>query len=157
MSIFFLSFLEKNLSVISYLDIRIGEYLSETVLTELARCMGLLSNLHTVQIDITQEVSKWQHIIEQGLKRIFANTFKNHSYPQIRNVFISPLTLDFISSCPEAKRVGFSQWMSPDNLLNIARRFPCLEALDDFGNSIRFDNEQCTIIYFASIISAEFC
>ena len=113
----------------SYLDISIGEYFFDNVVAELARCMSLFPNLHTVQIDIAPGSKRL-------LDKIFQRTFKKYSYPQIRNVFVMSLSLDLLPSCPEAKRVGFIQRSTVGrhwDLSKIAGSCPQLETLDDFG------------------------
>ena len=112
----------------SYLDVFIGEYSAKAVLAELARCLSLFPNLHTVQIDVDQEC-------RLHLEEIFEQTFEKYSYPQIRNVFIMFSSISFVASCPRARRVGFTRNCSSSlcgkKLLRIC---PHLEILEDIGD-----------------------
>ena len=65
----------------SCLDIFIGPYSIETVLAELARCLSLFSNLHTVQIDVDVASSRRRTFGE--FRENLEQTFKKNSYPQI--------------------------------------------------------------------------
>ena len=114
----------------SYLDIFIGEYSIETVLAELARCLSLFPNLHTVQIDVISSPRR------RSLREIFEQTFKKYSYPQIRNVFVMFFSVSFTASCPQARRVGFTQYysMSRSCLQTIKGNCPHLEVLENFGD-----------------------
>ena len=114
----------------SYLDIFIGPYSIETVLAELARCLSLFSNLHTVQIDVGSSSRQ-----RRSFGEIFEQTFQNYSYPQIRNVFVMFISLSFIASCPQARRIGFTRhWRMPGSWLQtILGSCPHLEVLEDFG------------------------
>ena len=117
------------MSVSSYLDIFIGEYSAKTVLPELARCLSLFQNLHTVQIDV-DFISRRSPLME-----IFEQTFKKYSYPQIRNVFIMPLSSSFVASCPQVRRAGFTRNCSMlfPLLKIILHNCPHLEVLEDIG------------------------
>ena len=116
----------------SYLDIFIGEYSFETVLAELARCLCLFLNLHTVQIDV---VTSYRRQISFG--EIFQQTFKNYSYPQIHNVFVMFFSVSFVASCPQARRVGFTRdcLFSLRCTKGILNNCPHLEVLDDIGDA----------------------
>ena len=96
----------------SYIDIFIGEYSFKTVLAELARCLSLFQNLHTVQIDVESDSESASRRLE-----IFKQTFKKYTYPQIRNVFVTGFSIFFIASCPRARRVGFT----PSYLTSMSR------------------------------------
>ena len=112
----------------SYLDVFIGEYSAKAVLAELARCLSLFPNLHTVQIDVDQEC-------RLHLEEIFEQTFEKYSYPQIRNVFIMPLSSSFVASCPQVRRAGFTRNCSMlfPLLKIILHNCPHLEVLEDIG------------------------
>ncbi|KAF8816621.1 hypothetical protein BYT27DRAFT_7333267 [Phlegmacium glaucopus] len=113
---------------VNYLDIFIGEYSINTV-AELARCLSLFSNLHTVQIDVTISSGR-------SLGRVFERTFKKYSYPQIRNVFVMFFNQSLIASCPEARHIGFTRrWaLLPSLLQTIIDHCPRLEVLEDPGD-----------------------
>ena len=114
----------------SYLDIFIGDYSAKTVLAELARCLSLFPNLHTVQIDVDSDC-------RLPLGRMLEQTFEKFSYPQIRNVFIMFSIASFVASCPQARRVGFTQHSSwpMRGLESIVGNCPYLEELEDIGDA----------------------
>jgi hypothetical protein len=85
----------------SYLDVSICQYSIKTVLAELVRCLSLFPNLHTVQIDIISCSTNSNRICE----KVFEQTFKKYSFPQIRNVFFMAST-----SLHLAHRHGASVW-----------------------------------------------
>jgi len=128
----------------SYVDIFIGDYSFDRVLAELARCLSLFSNLHTVQIDVATLDSR------KTLAKIFKRTFKAYSFPQIRNVFVISLSQSLIASCPEARRVGFApRSMAPKSYMRtIIDNCPRLEVLEDF-NEFLWEANICkrTILY----------
>jgi hypothetical protein len=114
----------------SYVDIFIVEYSLGTILAELAHCLSLFPNLHTVQIDVTSNTGR-----RRSVEETFKQTFKNYSYPQIRNVFIMLHSLSFIASCPQARRVGYTCYsMNILTMQTIQRNCPHLEELEDFGD-----------------------
>ena len=121
----------------SYLDIFIGDYSAKTVLAELARCLSLFENLHTVQIDVNQAGG-------DSLEKMFKQTFEGFSYPQIRNVFIMFSIASFVASCPQARRVGFTPSyltiMYRPLLRDIQGSCPHLEVLEDFGGVFWTEN-----------------
>jgi hypothetical protein len=107
----------------SYLDIYIGKY---SILAELARCLTLLPNLHTVQIYAGEQFK---------LERHFEAAFNKYSYPQIRNVFVMFPSIPFIASCPQARRVGLKgRWfissVSNSCLQTMTDNCPHLEVID---------------------------
>ena len=118
----------------SYLDIFIGEYSFRTVLPELARCLSLFSNLHTVQIDLFSRDSGRSL---DRLGKFFERTFKKYSYPQIRNVFIMSPSKSFIASCPQTRHIGYPQGTMPESCLKtIKDNCPHLEVLEDFSERL---------------------
>ncbi|KDR68717.1 hypothetical protein GALMADRAFT_146065 [Galerina marginata CBS 339.88] len=72
-------------------------YSVETLLPELARCISLFPNLHTVQM----------HFFGPFVTPVpgVATTFEGYKYPQIRNVCLSDNCAGFLASCPRANRV----------------------------------------------------
>ena len=140
----------------SYLDVLIGNYLFDTVLSGLARCLSLMPNLHTIQIDIGLISTR------RSLGNVFQRTFKKYSYPQIRNVFVMSLSESLIASCPEARRVGFTQLKQPESYYPLPPTsigklyFPRLEVFDDFKGLIHENNTTCkrTRFYTTSICSS---
>ncbi|KAF8816630.1 hypothetical protein BYT27DRAFT_7127478 [Phlegmacium glaucopus] len=112
---------------VNYVDVFIGEYSFNSVVAELARCLSLFLNLHTIQIDVTSRSKR-------SLEKTFERTFKKYSYPQIRNVFFMSLSESLLGSCPEARRIGFTtSWAIPrSSLQRIADNCPRLEVLEGF-------------------------
>ncbi|KAF8816628.1 hypothetical protein BYT27DRAFT_7154304 [Phlegmacium glaucopus] len=120
---------------VNYVDIFIGEYSFNTVLAELARCLSLFSNLHTIQVDVTL-------CSKRALEKAFERTFKKYSYPQIRNVFVMYLSESLLGSCPEARRIGFTLgWTIPGSFLHrIVDNCRRLEVFEDFAGLICKDD-----------------
>ncbi|KAF8811083.1 hypothetical protein BYT27DRAFT_7185056, partial [Phlegmacium glaucopus] len=117
---------------VNYVDIFIGKHSFKMVVAELARCLSLFSNLHTIQIDVTS-FSK---------RRVFERTFKKYSYPQIRNVFLMYSSESLLASCPKARRIGFTLgWTIPGSFLyRMVDNCPRFEVLEDFsGFMCRYD------------------
>ena len=129
----------------SYLDVFIGEYSAKAVLAELARCLSLFPNLHTVQIDVDQEC-------RLHLEEIFEQAFEKYSYPQIRNVFIMFSSISFVASCPQARRIGFTRNCSmsaPLCLQSILDKCPYLEELGD-TRDVSWSSYTCNRAYLIS-------
>ena len=133
----------------SYLDVFIADHSFDNVVAELARCLSLFSNLHTVQIQIPAGKTR-------SLHKIFAQTFKDYSYPQIRDVSVMVLSQSFIASCPEARHVNFiKQWTRPPSNTDpmsypnlIMNNCPRLEVLEDFPDILdTVDGCKRTILY----------
>ncbi|KAF8811085.1 hypothetical protein BYT27DRAFT_7185059 [Phlegmacium glaucopus] len=120
---------------VNYIDVFIGEYSCDRVLAELARCLSLFTNLHTIQIE---------------------RAFKKYSYPQIRNVFVMPLSKSFIESCPEARCIGFTRnWtMSSSFLRRIVDNCPRLEGLD---TGLRNDTYKSVVEHFPNLRHITIC
>jgi len=76
----------------------VTEYSVDTVLAELARCIALFPNLHTVQL----------HFRFNRFK--FLDTFKTYQYPSIKNVYICPMSAMFLCACPEVRVVSPVKW-----------------------------------------------
>ena len=138
----------------SYLDVFIADYSFDTVIAELARCLRLFSNLHTVQIKVASDSKR-------SLHKIFARTFKYYSYPQIRDVTVMASSQSFIASCPEARHVDFiKQWAWPPRytdpggylslIINNCPRLEVLEDVPDFLHTVD-DCKRTSITVFPSI------
>ena len=131
----------------SYLDVFIGEYSAKAVLAELARCLSLFPNLHTVQIDVDQEC-------RLHLEEIFEQAFEKYSYPQIRNVFIMFSSISFVASCPQARCIGFKKtrncsMSAPLCLQSILDKCPYLEELGD-TRDVSWSSYTCNRAYLIS-------
>jgi hypothetical protein len=132
----------------SYVDIFIGQYSIKTVLAELARCLSLFPYLHTVQIDLFS----WSRR-RRPMGKFFEQTFKNYSYPQIRNVFVRYFSESFVASCPQARRIGFRNLsMSRSCLQTILNNCPHLEVLEDFDD-VFWSPEACKRAFLYPFLS----
>ena len=97
-----------------------------TLLAELAHCLSLFPNLHTVQID----VDLYSRQLSFG--KIFERTFKKYSYPQIRNVL--QYTLRCILPTGTARRL-YARLLNVQCLQTIMRICSHLEVvLEAFGD-----------------------
>ena len=129
----------------SYLDIFIGSYSIETVLAELARCLALFPNLHTVQIDVVSALGSTRRSLGIRLER----AFHKYSYPQIRNIFVMFASVPFIASCPQARRLGFRQpyWIPNSFLQTTMNNCLHLEELD--YPELLCSSHECQCMVFA--------
>ncbi|TFK76186.1 hypothetical protein BDN72DRAFT_222981 [Pluteus cervinus] len=73
----------------------ITKFSLKTVLPEFARCLGLLTNLKTLQL----HGETWQ------VKRMVAQEFKKYRYPSIRTVVTTPGNLGVLSACPNLRHL----------------------------------------------------
>ena len=102
------------------------DYSVNTVLAELARCIALFPNLHTVQL----------HFRFYRFK--FPDTLKTYQYPSIKNVYICPKSIMFPSACPEVRVVSpanwnNSTWWPQSTFENAIHQYPALEVLGPFA------------------------
>jgi len=94
-------------------------------MAELARCIALFPNLHTVQL----------HFQVNGFK--YLDTFKTYQYPSIKNVYLCPMSVAFTRACPEV-RVVFpvkwhgGSWRSRSFFEHPSLKCPTLEVLGPF-------------------------
>ncbi|KDR68761.1 hypothetical protein GALMADRAFT_231112 [Galerina marginata CBS 339.88] len=87
---------------VNILNLTVVEDSAGRVLPELARCITLLPNLHTVQFDFRIDI-----IIFNKAR----NAFMAYRYPQIRTACLAASAYFFIACCPNLRRV-----MSLNNL-----------------------------------------
>ncbi|KAF9482367.1 hypothetical protein BDN70DRAFT_829306, partial [Pholiota conissans] len=75
--------------LVNVMDIIVADYSPDTVLEELARCIALMPNLHTVQIyfDINNS-----HLTRRA--------FSTYIFPQIRTAYLSTNASFFLDHCP---------------------------------------------------------
>src|SRR6266446_1642056 len=112
----------------SFVNVLVTEYSVDTVLAELARCIALFPNLHTVQFNFRLSYHKRHHV---------ENAFKAYQYPSIRNVFICPVSIMFLRACPEARFVAPMRWHKNFSWLRdifekVLNECPALEVLGPF-------------------------
>ena len=102
------------------------EYSVDTVLAELARCIALFPNLHTVQLNFRLNRFK------------FLDTFTTYQYPSIKNVYVCLMSAVFICACPEVRVVSPARWHPavswwPQTIFeNASHQYPGLEVLGPF-------------------------
>ncbi|CAA7265304.1 unnamed protein product [Cyclocybe aegerita] len=82
---------------VSILNVSVLEYSAKTVLEELARCIALLPNLHTVQLSFTLNFDSYQFLDE---------LFGKYNYPQVRNACLSDTASQFLLACPNVCSVN---------------------------------------------------
>ena len=122
-----LNFLNLILVSYSFVNVIVTEYSVDTVLAELARCIALFPNLHTVQLNF--RINKAHRLVE--------DTFKAYKYPSIKNIFVCPVSVNFLYACPKARFLAPMFWRKPfwwpqsifDKALN---ECPTLEVLGPF-------------------------
>ncbi|KDR68728.1 hypothetical protein GALMADRAFT_146075 [Galerina marginata CBS 339.88] len=76
---------------VNVINVEIKDYSSHSVLEELARCMAVFPNLHTVKLLVLVDP-----LNAFDTEKIFAK----HSYPQIRTAMVSTRGFPLLRSCP---------------------------------------------------------
>ena len=104
------------------------KYSVDTVLAELARCIALFPNLHTVQLNFRFNLQEYPRVMD---------TFKAHQYSSVRNVFVSPVSVIFLCACPEVRMVAPMQsynalWWPRHYFEKVLNGCPALEVLGPF-------------------------
>jgi len=111
----------------SFVNVLVTGYSADTVLAELARCLALFPNLHTVQLNFRLA----------GVKHRVDNPFKIYRYPSIKNAYVCPVSDMILKACPEARIVSLWKWNDsswwPHSMFDCATRYcPALEVLGPF-------------------------
>jgi len=89
---------------VQIVNVEIGIYAQTSVLAELARCLALFPNMHTVQLNI-EETDIPQKMIAQP--------FAGYVYHSVQTVVVSSNILDFFKCCPQARRVDYLKTYFP--------------------------------------------
>ncbi|KAJ3517114.1 hypothetical protein NLJ89_g708 [Agrocybe chaxingu] len=105
---------------VSILNVSILEYSATTVLEELARCIALLPNLHTVQLSYTLNFHSRQFLDE---------LFGKYNYPQVRTACLANSAAQFLRSCPNVCRLSAYMNEAWDGYTNEIFLPPSLEIL----------------------------
>ncbi|KAF8808880.1 hypothetical protein BYT27DRAFT_7095528 [Phlegmacium glaucopus] len=79
---------------VKVVNVDIGAYSRHSVLTELARCLALFPNLHSIQLKIDKDSSMRPDAI--------AKPFEEYVYENIRTAVVSRNAVAFLWSCPHA-------------------------------------------------------
>ena len=80
----------------SVVSVQIGSYFARNVLRELARCLAMFPNLHTLKLDLSID----------GLDRAITYGFSPYkSFPQIRSVIMPTACYDLLKYCPGVRYV----------------------------------------------------
>ncbi|KDR77323.1 hypothetical protein GALMADRAFT_139316 [Galerina marginata CBS 339.88] len=86
---------------VEVINVDVRDYSGNTVLAELARCMGEFPNLHTVKIQVLhgpKSESRWSP----------KDVFNKYSYPQIISVIIPRRLFSLLRSCPRVRTVDWT-------------------------------------------------
>ncbi|KAF9482371.1 hypothetical protein BDN70DRAFT_875120 [Pholiota conissans] len=113
------------------IDVCIPEDSIETVLRELARCMTLMPNLHTIQICFMSS-----HTFFMKKRSMINTVFKPYTYPQIKIACVHSQASGLLAQCPNMKAFHpmKSAWRmislnSVDCLKSILENSPAVETL----------------------------
>ncbi|KIM40027.1 hypothetical protein M413DRAFT_446918 [Hebeloma cylindrosporum] len=111
---------------VNFMNVVVTDYSVDTVLVELARCMALFPNLHTVQF----EFAFWP-------RPDIPNPFMEYQYPSIKKAYVCTTSTMVLSACPEARIVSPMKWKEliwwPRSMFASAlRSCPALEILGPF-------------------------
>ena len=106
-----------NLSLQSFysiVNVLITSHSIDRVLCELARCMALMENLHTVQIVFHHH---WIHIPgrsgETTISKLLEDAFAGYRFPSVRRVVFSPWESVLLPCFPEVRRVYMTFFSEP--------------------------------------------
>ncbi|KIM36193.1 hypothetical protein M413DRAFT_31946 [Hebeloma cylindrosporum] len=112
---------------VNFMNVLVTDYSIDTVLVELARCMALFPNLHTLQVNFRLG----------GMRLSNPNPFKDYQYPTIKRAYVCPISTIVLSACPGVRIVSpmtwhESSWWSRSIFTTALRYCPALEVLGPF-------------------------
>ncbi|KDR79820.1 hypothetical protein GALMADRAFT_1165011 [Galerina marginata CBS 339.88] len=84
---------------VKFLNVEVRDYSIPTVLAELARCMTLFPNLHSVKLDISS--SKPMAV------KLVGEAFSSYLYPQVHLALVSGWGIRFLRRCPSLRLANF--------------------------------------------------
>ncbi|CAA7267715.1 unnamed protein product [Cyclocybe aegerita] len=88
---------EPNLAIyVNVVNVTVLDYSVDTVLPELARCMTLFPNLHTVQLNL--KLKRQRHMFLQDV-------FEPYSYPNVHTACLSESAIPFLYVCPGLRKL----------------------------------------------------
>ena len=94
-------------------NILITPHCADTVLIELARCMALMMNLHTVQISSYSGFINLPRRRNVHISELYKAAFAGYRFPSVRRiVFASAGEIELLPCFPEARRVDHPNGMS---------------------------------------------
>ncbi|KAF8968405.1 hypothetical protein BDZ97DRAFT_1916239 [Flammula alnicola] len=108
---------------VKIVNVEVKDYSPRGVLAELARCLALFSNLHTVKLKLADG---------SETNRGASDAFRQHLYPQIRFLIISQQGLSLLKSCPGVRVVrplAMNSWMPQAFLDTMVEHCHCVEKL----------------------------
>ncbi|KDR77401.1 hypothetical protein GALMADRAFT_245595 [Galerina marginata CBS 339.88] len=104
---------------VKLLNIEVRDFSTQHVLAELARCMALFPNLHSVRLYIPSRECSSSKVLSLAQK-----AFSKYIYPQIDSVTVSHIAYPLLRSCPSVRSVnrmgldisligdtGFGEWI----------------------------------------------
>ena len=89
------------------MNVLITPYSVDTVLIELARCMALMKNLHTVQISsYSHSICLPRRRVPIDISKLYKTAFAGYRFPSVRRItFNSACEIELLPCFPEARRV----------------------------------------------------
>ncbi|CAA7267714.1 unnamed protein product [Cyclocybe aegerita] len=100
---------------VNVVNVTILEYAVKTIIPELARCIALFPNLHTIQLNFKVKKNRLSLL----------DAFKEYTYPQIRHACLSELAVAVLPLLTEIRRL--------DAYMNIQWNLPIEDALGHPG------------------------
>jgi len=114
-----------DLRIVSVVNIMIGDYCVRNVLQELARCLGIFPNVHTLKLD--HKIPPVTFKLDQAI----SYAFRHHkSFPQIRVVTLPPNCVFFLRYLPSVRYfyfIGPREHQYEGRLLEVGPCCPLLE------------------------------
>ncbi|KAF9482388.1 hypothetical protein BDN70DRAFT_875136 [Pholiota conissans] len=108
--------------LVNVLDVMVVDYSTHTVLSELARCISIMPNLHTIHINIR---------IKNEEERV-PKCFARYTYPQIRTAYVSHAS-SILLRCPALKVCSFSDIAVWEGQSSSIKTFPFRSSLETLG------------------------
>ena len=88
------------------LNVLITPHSADTVLIELARCMALMKNLHTVQISSYRDFINLPRRPEVHISELYKAAFAGYRFPSVHQIAVnSAWEVELLPCFPEARRV----------------------------------------------------
>ncbi|KAF8907644.1 hypothetical protein CPB84DRAFT_1768428 [Gymnopilus junonius] len=82
---------------VEVVNVHVRDYSVVPVVEELARCIAIFPNLHSVKLQISFNPAERPF----GYRSEVSKIFSSRSYPQIRSIFVSKSAYGLLASCPE--------------------------------------------------------
>jgi hypothetical protein len=112
--VIYLIYRSQDLNLHRVVNVLITPHSADTVLIELARCMALMKNLHTVQISSYSGFIDLPRRRNIHISELYNAAFAEYRFPSVRRIaFNSPWEIEPLPCFPEARRVYMALFLRP--------------------------------------------